>query len=188
MAKQSDQTECKLFTLPPELRNEIYELAFSIDSDKPIALLLAVPPSNSFILTCRQVRDEAAGIYREAYQAFWTKGHFVLTLARRDEDELLVIASIIIRSATQDWEQMRSIMISYKSHTFHYLPEHRLWEYRSAGPKRFGSMVIPENADATSILPDMRLSYKSHRTLDEALLAAKGRRGPMVNQLRTFAI
>ncbi|KAK5719257.1 hypothetical protein LTR15_007780 [Elasticomyces elasticus] len=184
MAKTSNQSQCGLFTLPAELRNGIYELAFSSeDSDKPIELLSAVPPSNNLVLTCHQVCDEAAGIYREAYRAFWTMSHFKLSL---NDDGRPVAAHSIVRSATRDWEQMRNIVVHCLSCTFHYVPEHSLWEYRSWATKRYTSLVIPENTDSTSMLLDTRLHYRSHDTLDEALLKAKGRRGRMVNQLHTL--
>ncbi|KAK4895327.1 hypothetical protein LTR27_006670 [Elasticomyces elasticus] len=185
-AKALDQSRRRLFTLPAELRNEIYELAFTMELDKQIELFSAVPPSNSLILTCRQVCDEAAGIYRQAYRAFWTMGHFMLTVSKRE----LVTASNFIQAATRDWEQMRNIMVRSNIFAYHYMPEHGVWECRSECPtaRRFGTMVVPKHTDATSMLPNKRLRYKAHGTLDEALLKAEGRRGRMVNQLRTFVI
>ncbi|KAK3629269.1 hypothetical protein LTR56_018156 [Elasticomyces elasticus] len=188
MARQSDQSECKLFALPPELRNAIYELAFTVHMEEPIELLSAIPPSNSFILTCRQIRDEAAGIYREACRSFWTTGHFVLTL---DQDGKLVTASTIVHSATRDWEQMRNIVIIHENCTFHYMTEHGLWDCRSRVERlsfqsTFMSMAIPKKADATSISPNARLEFALYDTPGEAVLATGGHKAQMVNQIRTF--
>ncbi|KAK5678614.1 hypothetical protein LTS10_009058 [Elasticomyces elasticus] len=197
MIKTSDQSQCRLFTLPAELRNGIYELAFTVDMEEPIELLSAVPPANSLILTCRRVYDEAAGIYRGAYRAFWTVGHFRLT---DDNDGRPVEAHTIVRSATRDWDRMCNIVVDCHDCTFNYLSEHGLWKYRSKQPEgglhgmvvpynaSFGKMVLPENADATSLRPYVRLEYHYRDTLGEALKAAmKGRRGPMINQLCTLA-
>ncbi|KAK4950885.1 hypothetical protein LTR10_010878 [Elasticomyces elasticus] len=181
MAKTSDQSQCRLFTLSAELRNEIYELAFTVDMEEPIELLSAVPPANSLILTCRRVCNEAAGMYR---QTFWTTGHF--RLATHGAKPFLTAATIV-RSASVDWEHMRNIRVNFDDRMIYYMPEHGVWEYKSEYPSTYISLSVPKGTDATSMLPYEVFQHELHKSLDEALLASKGRRGRMVNQLCTFA-
>ena len=65
-----------LQTLPAELRNHIYELAFTSDQEEPIHLCKAAPPSEALQLTCHQVYNEASQIYRAAYRQYWSSSHF----------------------------------------------------------------------------------------------------------------
>lgn len=66
--------------LPAEMRNNIYELVYAIDTseDNEIDLLTAKRPSNALILTCRQIHNETAKIYKSSYRDFWSKSSFVL--------------------------------------------------------------------------------------------------------------
>lgn len=62
----------------PELRNYIYELMFSAPDATEVDLFEAKPPPKSLLLTCRQVYNEAAALYRAAYRSFWTESDFVM--------------------------------------------------------------------------------------------------------------
>ena len=57
--------------LPAEIRNEIYGLAFTDNAVEPINLCHAYPPSKALLLTCHQINNEAAGIYRDANKSYW---------------------------------------------------------------------------------------------------------------------
>ncbi|KAK4892025.1 hypothetical protein LTR27_009375 [Elasticomyces elasticus] len=72
---KSTQTRSRLLALPPELRNEIMELAFT-HNQTPVDLLTATPPSKSILLTCRTIYEEAKGLHKEAYRRFWTESTF----------------------------------------------------------------------------------------------------------------
>lgn len=69
------QSQCGLFTIPTELRNRIYSLAFS-DEYGEIALHLATSPSNSLILACKAIEAEAHKVYIYSYRLYWTSHAF----------------------------------------------------------------------------------------------------------------
>lgn len=73
----------RLLQLPAELRNAIYELAFTTkhDLDEKVDLLAAKPPDGKALLaTCRQVYNEACELYKTKYREFWTTSSFVVTV------------------------------------------------------------------------------------------------------------
>ncbi|KAK4619480.1 hypothetical protein CLAFUW4_10785 [Fulvia fulva] len=69
-------------TLPAELRNEIYELAFTSAHDsvnnEAIDIRETSPPSKALLFAGRQTYNEAAKIYQEAYRKYWVEPHFEL--------------------------------------------------------------------------------------------------------------
>lgn len=81
-----DRATCpglSLWDLPAELRNTIYALSFTTDNTDTgerdyINLLYADPPSKSLLLVCRQAYNEARGLYRTAYQLYWSKNSFIM--------------------------------------------------------------------------------------------------------------
>lgn len=64
-----------LLGIGPKLRLAIYAHAFAAPPG-PIDLTQAVAPSKALLLTCHQIRDEAAQLYRTAYRDFWEKSTF----------------------------------------------------------------------------------------------------------------
>ncbi|KAK5744320.1 hypothetical protein LTR17_002030 [Elasticomyces elasticus] len=69
---------CLLLTVAPlDIRNRIYELAFQ-HGPGLINLLLVRLPSKALLLSCRQINEEAHGVYRSAYQKFWAEANFSL--------------------------------------------------------------------------------------------------------------
>ncbi|KAF2166749.1 hypothetical protein M409DRAFT_22803 [Zasmidium cellare ATCC 36951] len=78
---------CRLFALPAEMRNTIYELFFTPPIDKgPVQLNEATPPSKAILMTCKQANAEANALYKTTYRDYWRKGDFVVTRYRRDEE------------------------------------------------------------------------------------------------------
>lgn len=73
---------CGLLKLPAELRNNIYELVFTVASTATTDLLYATPPPKSLLSTCREIHDEAAAMYKDTYRRFWTSSSFVLVMDR----------------------------------------------------------------------------------------------------------
>lgn len=71
---------CHFFDkLPPELRNEVYKLAFASDDDsKGIRLIDAAPPSKALIVTCRQTHAESAKLYKAMYRDYWRTNKFLI--------------------------------------------------------------------------------------------------------------
>ena len=75
-----EQTPCRLLELPAELRNHIYELAFTTDyeDNEKIDLIAANPPNKELLLACRQIYNEAAQIYNASYRDFFKTRNFYL--------------------------------------------------------------------------------------------------------------
>ncbi|KAK1059684.1 hypothetical protein LTR74_012415 [Friedmanniomyces endolithicus] len=76
-AVAQDGCPTPFFTIPPELRNHIHGMVFEFPAGE-INLLEADPPSKSILLACRQIHDEATGLYKSAYRSYWTTSHFEL--------------------------------------------------------------------------------------------------------------
>ncbi|KAK4950918.1 hypothetical protein LTR10_010911 [Elasticomyces elasticus] len=60
---QSDNHNSPLLELPPELRNNIYELVFETRSG-PVNLFDASPPNKALLVVCTQIRNEAASLFK----------------------------------------------------------------------------------------------------------------------------
>lgn len=69
----SSQDGSPLFKLPPELRNNIYALVFSVKSNDDGTIDLdanAEPPSKTLILTCQTIFAESYGIYEASMHEY----------------------------------------------------------------------------------------------------------------------
>ncbi|KAI7158443.1 hypothetical protein KC343_g15005 [Hortaea werneckii] len=74
---ESSQKPCGLLELPPELRNNIYELCFEpVDDGGHTSFTATTPPELAILQTCRQIHDEANQIYRVAEREYWSNTHF----------------------------------------------------------------------------------------------------------------
>ncbi|OTA33436.1 hypothetical protein BTJ68_05614 [Hortaea werneckii EXF-2000] len=74
---EGSQKPCGLLELPPELRNNIYELCFeSAVDDKRANFNAPTPPGFAILQTCRQIHDEAIQIYQVADRKYWSNTHF----------------------------------------------------------------------------------------------------------------
>lgn len=88
------QEKSRLFKLPPELRNRIYEPASSNevesidlasafaherDEDPYSDLAVAVPPSSTLMRSCQKIWQESKGIFATLFQAYWDK-EFVVNM------------------------------------------------------------------------------------------------------------
>ncbi|KAK4616171.1 hypothetical protein CLAFUW4_09742 [Fulvia fulva] len=104
----------RLLALPAELRNEIFELAFTTDNhEDSIDLCRAIHPSKSLLLTCHQVHAEALQIYQDAYRKYWSENTFTIKLNNKHdfarakervtilkEDDLQDIQALTITTST----------------------------------------------------------------------------------------
>ncbi|KAK4895296.1 hypothetical protein LTR27_006639 [Elasticomyces elasticus] len=81
-------------TIPPEIRNDIYELVFNqiwtagtnyAETGDTVDLMKAVPPSKAPILACRQMFNEAKGLYKTAYRGYWSEVHFTIIPEQQHE-------------------------------------------------------------------------------------------------------
>ncbi|KAK4616172.1 hypothetical protein CLAFUW4_09740 [Fulvia fulva] len=72
----------RLLDLPPELRNQIYDLVFAYQKQiywQRIGLCRPTPPSHQLALTCRQIYAEAYKVWERANQTYWSSLTFQLT-------------------------------------------------------------------------------------------------------------
>ncbi|KXS97041.1 hypothetical protein AC578_2861 [Pseudocercospora eumusae] len=82
---QAELEDCPLLDkISAELRNEIWELAFTPDHDQneEVELFKAKPPRKSLLMTCRQIHNEAKGFYLNAYRAYWPATNFTISFPR----------------------------------------------------------------------------------------------------------
>lgn len=73
--------QCRLFALPPEIRNYIFQLSFTTDLSV-VDLFKTSPPSNGLMMTSRQAYREARGFYRTKYREYWSTTRFTITIER----------------------------------------------------------------------------------------------------------
>ncbi|CAK1356834.1 unnamed protein product [Cercospora beticola] len=108
------ESECLfLDMLPAEMRNNIYELVYANDTseDNEIDLLNAEPPSNALILACREIHDEATGIYKSSYREFWSQSTFSLPYPQLRND----CQRRLQRHRSEDLHHITQFQISMKA-------------------------------------------------------------------------
>ncbi|SMR55637.1 unnamed protein product [Zymoseptoria tritici ST99CH_1E4] len=71
---------CKLLMLCAEIRNDIYELAFTTDAspDEEVDLLAASAPSGNLLRTSSQIHAEAKGLFATARDSYWSTTNFTI--------------------------------------------------------------------------------------------------------------
>ncbi|KAK4895287.1 hypothetical protein LTR27_006630 [Elasticomyces elasticus] len=138
-----------LLTIPPEMRNVIYELVFSIHQRGLVDLLDSAPPSKSILFTCREIYTEAAKMHKHAYQDYWRSTPFSLATKRLPPSSwdvnfsLQELSKVRHLSFTADITAMRRMLGDEITHG--HLPAAssesgcaQSWTYtRFAGPDRF---------------------------------------------------
>lgn len=87
---------CHLKRLPAELRNNIYESVFDFPENGMKTLYANAPFSKSLILTCREIHDEAAGIYKSTYRKYWSTSHFTIQ-GRNPRKALKLVPTLSVR-------------------------------------------------------------------------------------------
>ncbi|GAB1742292.1 hypothetical protein NU219Hw_g7846t1 [Hortaea werneckii] len=73
---ESSKKPCGLLELPPELRNNIYELCFKTVCDNRSSFSAPTPPEFAILQTCRQIHSEAIQVYQVADREYWSDSHF----------------------------------------------------------------------------------------------------------------
>lgn len=65
---------CPIKTIPAEMRNRIYELVLTSQSESTakVELLEAEPPSKALLLTCRQFYEEAKQMHQVQCREYWS--------------------------------------------------------------------------------------------------------------------
>ncbi|KAK5744146.1 hypothetical protein LTR17_002176 [Elasticomyces elasticus] len=138
-----------LLTIPPEMRNVIYELVFSVHRHGLVDLIDSAPPSKSILFTCREIYTEAAKMHMHTYEDYWRSTPFSLATRRLPPSSwdvnfsLQELSKIRHLSFTADITAMRRLLgdeIRY-DHLPAASPESscaQSWTYtRFAGPDRF---------------------------------------------------
>lgn len=76
--------------MPAELRNEIYELAFSRDEDpsQEVQLFDASPPRKGLLLSCHQIYNESKDYYIQAYQKYWRTSKFTVLAKHANAEQI----------------------------------------------------------------------------------------------------
>ncbi|KAK1072953.1 hypothetical protein LTR12_001553 [Friedmanniomyces endolithicus] len=93
-----------LSRLPPETRNEIWDLSFS-GTNREIDLLHdACPPSSALLLTCCQIYTEAKGFWPGRREKYWRSTSFFLEF-----DPAAMLNTTISFPADEDLDEVRYI-------------------------------------------------------------------------------
>ncbi|KAK4950924.1 hypothetical protein LTR10_010917 [Elasticomyces elasticus] len=138
-----------LLIMPPEMRNVIYELVFSVHQHGLVDLLASEPPSKSILFTCREIYTEVAKMHKHAYQDYWRNTPFSLATKRSPPSSwgvnfsLQELSKVRHLSFTADITAMRRMLGEEITHG--HLPAAspesscaQSWMYtRFAGPDRF---------------------------------------------------
>ena len=111
----ASQDTCTIFAkLPPELRNQIYEYAFTTDRSKHKALVTAPfkGPENNLLLTCQRIFVEASGIFEVARTAYWKKTTFYINLLSKDMYRWPSACEIVGNLHDRELKLIRKIIIN----------------------------------------------------------------------------
>ncbi|KAF7188589.1 hypothetical protein HII31_10251 [Pseudocercospora fuligena] len=108
----SSPRPCRLLSLAPELRNEIYELAFTCN-DAKIDLATAVPPSSALLRCCRQIHCEAIEIFKDSVRQYYTESYFHLDLEvqRKGDGPYATFDKV---AKVHDIDSVRNIQFTYE--------------------------------------------------------------------------
>ncbi|KAK0252861.1 hypothetical protein LTS09_012018 [Friedmanniomyces endolithicus] len=95
-----------LSRLPPEIRNEIWDLSFSGTNREVDLLHDACPPSSNLLLTCRQMHAEAKGFWPGRREKYWRSTRFFIEF-----DPSAMLNAEISFPADEDLDEIRHIIL-----------------------------------------------------------------------------
>lgn len=79
LATMDQQSACRLFMLPAELRITIYQLAFATTTTPSrLASAYIHAPQQNLLLTCKQMYHDAAQIFARACRTYYSKSTFIV--------------------------------------------------------------------------------------------------------------
>ncbi|KAK5744155.1 hypothetical protein LTR17_002185 [Elasticomyces elasticus] len=154
------QQTCRLLTLPPELRDDITEMAVNNIPRDRVDLLTAIPPGNGLLCACRQTYQETKCLYEDARHRYWADTKF--TIARNvlltssrvhfTASNLFIIRHIHFTTSIHELSRLRKY-----SHNIDFIEEigsfgHDVrFERRTPGPGSLCDVVwCPIGPDRTS--------------------------------------
>ncbi|KAK5719153.1 hypothetical protein LTR15_007676 [Elasticomyces elasticus] len=100
-----------LLTIPAEMRNNIYELVFGTQPAEA-NLLDPTPPSKALLLGCREIYDEAKGLYSTAYKSYWAQTRFRI-------QDIPVFTRLSIRLTKDELEAVNHLQFTTTRRQFH---------------------------------------------------------------------
>ena len=105
MAADPTQGTGLLFRLPAELRNQIYGVAFSINSGDggSLDLLATSIPNKGLLLTCKAIYHEARSMYTLKHRLFWSQTTFAIT-----DDKRRIRKDALDKFSMEDLNHIRS--------------------------------------------------------------------------------
>ncbi|KAK4950875.1 hypothetical protein LTR10_010868 [Elasticomyces elasticus] len=71
------EQQCALLSLSPEMRNKIYELAFTSNAPE-VDFFKPAPPTKALLLSCKKFWQEAKGLHKAAYHTYYESTTFVI--------------------------------------------------------------------------------------------------------------
>lgn len=179
MTSSADAKCYLLDDMPAEIRNHIYSLALApVMSGPPVELLECAPPSKSILLICRQIRDEAIGIYQAHRRSYWTQNDFQITLSEgqealnKEEIEVCMANCSFIKTMLSDVEIMHITKLSLRfwdsdfDFTCALTFTDGEWNSNSPGPQSQTSKFILVHKDKLEALCNANLNMTDHQRLE----------------------
>ena len=161
-----EQPPCRLLSLAAELRNRIWELACTPDTNIKINIAEAEShrPKPHLLLTCKQIKEEATSIWKFAEPEYWASTHFTIDNSHGrfhtyDDGEYgrCQQRNEVVSLQCFDHHQIRHLTIIGPWLEFTYDDQH--WSSKLSGPmttedgKLRKWVSIPQNAVWTDIVP-----------------------------------
>jgi len=143
-----------LSRLPPEIRNEIWDLSFSGTNREVDLLHDACPPSSALLLTCRQVYAEAKGYWPSRREKYWRSTRFFIEF-----DPSALLNAEISFPADEDLDGIRHIKLRILARCL--LDARRLYESRFSTSTYLVTLASPETCDTEAPLSFERLPDRS---------------------------
>ncbi|TKA39058.1 hypothetical protein B0A54_09655 [Friedmanniomyces endolithicus] len=148
-----------LSRLPPEIRNEIWDLSFSGTNREVDLLHDACPPSSNLLLTCRQMHAEAKGFWPGRREKYWRSTRFFIEF-----DPSAMLNAEISFPADEDLDEIRHIILQPDgdettqtqlpvSIVYDVFDDQVVVKYETGGPPaRYRSFAIIEQLELRALL------------------------------------
>lgn len=153
------QFDCPLFKLPPEIRNQIWELAFTTPSS--VDFVDACPLSKALIMTCQRIHEETKRMYTHAARAYWSDTQFVVDVLEGDWEDVeasemggkggvwdqkkkAAVYANLQELRDEDVAHMKDVWMPTSKSGFHVFgdPQSDMWAYR---------YTIPDGTDCKTV-------------------------------------
>lgn len=152
MALASKAAYPLLETLPPELRNQIYEYVFTSERSTRRDIYAAVRkrPLSNLLLTCQRMFAEANGIYELAQTSYWRENTFYIDLLGKNMFTRTSAHRTVDNLHDRDLDLIRRIIISYD-----YGSRRREWRLTTREDIMKGWFATIPLANDSKVLPSV---------------------------------